>query len=187
MNISEEKTYLYEMMRNVTEERRELTKIYYELKSRLDDLIMLETRGLEETPIKGIVDLHNARDVQRVASNLRRETENTIGRIEREAEIKGTPLEKTVIPKVEIDIEKEKEAKKTRKNSGLTIDKAAGIIAHTLKEYGAPIKAKELYELVNAQLEVPITRSNFSNNVLPRSSKVNKRINNVSRGFWQYL
>lgn len=187
MNTAEEKVYLYEMMKNITEERRELTKIYYELKSRLDHLIMLETRGLENTAIKGVVDLHNQRDLNRMKTNIEREAVHAIRKIEEEIENKTVSLEENMVTEEKIEEEKEKDAKKNKRGRGLSVDKAAGVIAHVLKEQGTPIKTKDLFELVNAQLEVPIAKKNFSNNVLPRSAKINKRINNVSRGFWQYL
>lgn len=188
MDISKEKEYLYEMMRDITNERRKLSDMFYELKVRLDEIIKLETKGIDSVPTKGIVDLHNARDAKRMISNIERQSAHEIKKIEKEAELKANPIEKTVIPKVEIEIEKEKESKQNKsRKGGLSVDKAAGIIAHILKEKGVPMKSKDLYELVNKQLDSPITRSNFSNNVLPRSSKVNSKINNVSHGYWQYL
>lgn len=189
MNISDEKKYLYEMMREITTERRRLTDMFYELKPRLDELIRLETKGLDRVPIKGIVDLHNAQDASRQISNIQRQADHAIQAVKQEAEIKFNPVEKEIIPKAEIEIEKEKEVKQTqsRRGKGMSLDKAAGVIAHILKDKGIPLKAKDLHELVNEQVDTPIELGNFTKNTLPRSSKLNPRINNVSRGYWQYL
>jgi hypothetical protein len=187
LDISEEKKYIYEMMSDSIAEKRQLTNIILGFKSRLDELNSLELRGLESMSVKGYVDLHNARDAKRMITNIEREAQHTIKEIEKEAELKANPIEKEIIPKVEIEIEKEKEAKQTKRHGTMSLDNYAGIIAHILKEKGIPMKSKDLYELVNAQLDSPITRNNFSNNVLPRSAKVNGRINNVSHGYWQYL
>lgn len=189
LNISDEKKYLYEMMREITTERRRLTDMFYELKPRLDELIRLETKGLDRVPIKGIVDLHNAQDASRQISNIQRQADHAIQAVKQEAEIKFNPVEKEIIPKAEIEIEKEKEVKQTqsRRGKGMSLDKAAGVIAHILKDKGIPLKAKDLHELVNEQVDTPIELGNFTKNTLPRSSKLNPRINNVSRGYWQYL
>lgn len=187
MNISDEKTFIYSMMRDITEERRELTKIYYDLKSRLDELNRLEIRGLADTPIKGIVDLHNEKDALRVISNIKREAEHSIKKIEQEAELKINPPEKTVIPKAEIEIEKEKVNKKTGRNSRISLDEYAGVIAHILKESEVPIAIKDLFDAVNERLNGAVTRNNFNNNILPRSMKKNKNISKASRGYYQYL
>ena len=174
------------MIADLIADRRRTTDLIHDLKSRLNELILLEVRGLEDTPIAGIVDLHNERNAQLMINNIERQAATAIKKIEKEAELTSSPPEKTGIPKAEIEAEKEKVVKKTRR-SGLSVDKAAGIIAHILKEKGIPMKSKDLYELVNEQLESPITRANFSNNVLPRSARINSKINNVSHGYWQYL
>jgi hypothetical protein len=185
MNIAEEKVYIYSMMRDITEERRDLTKIYFELKSRLDELNRLELRGLEDLSVKGYVDLNKSRNTETAIINIQREASHAINKVQQEAN--PEPEEKTVIPKLEIEREKDEIAKKSRKSTGLPLEKVAGFIAHVLKEHGVPMSVKDLYEEVNERAENQITRNNFRNNMLPRAAKLNSKINNVSRGFYQYL
>lgn len=189
LNISDEKKYLYELMKEITTERRKLTDMYSGLKERLDEISKLEKLGLDEIPIQTIIDFNNSKNAKRRIANIERHTGHTIKKIENEAELKANPAEREIIPKVEIEIEKEKVSKQspTRKSKGMPLDKAAGVIAHILKEKGIPLKAKDLHALVNEQVDAPIELGNFTKNTLPRSSKLNPRINNVSRGYWQYL
>lgn len=197
MNISDEKKYLYDMIADLIADRRRTIDLIYDFKSRLNEIIRLESLGLNEIPIQSIVDLHNVRDIQRMTTNFERETNHIIRKTEEEVEV--NPVEREAIPKVEpkieflprVKIEEEKEKvsnqSPTRKSRGMPLNKAAEIIAHILKEKGIPLKAKDLHALVNEQVDTPIELGNFTKNTLPRSSKLNPRINNVSRGYWQYL
>lgn len=185
MNISDEKRHVYSMMKTITEERRELTRIYYDLKLRLDELDKLELRGLEDLSVKGYVDLHNANELKAVTTNIRREAEHVIKRIEKE--IIADPVEKIIIPKAEIELEKEKEDKQRVVGAGLSSEKATGIIAHILKEHGAPMTVKDLFDEFSRRVGMLVTRNNFRNNILPRAAKRNRSIDNISRGFYQYL
>lgn len=184
MNISEEKRYIYSMMNTITDERRELTKIYYDLKTRLSELDKLQREGLDELSIEGRVDLHNSRKLALMSSNIRREAEHTIKKIERE--IAPEPEVAVTIPKAEIEIEKEKVSRR-HVTTVLTSERAAGIIAHILKESEIPMAVKDLFDAFNEKLDVPVTRNNFRNNILPRAAKRNRNIDNISRGFYQYL
>jgi len=73
LNISEEKKYIYDMMRTVVDERRTLTDIYFSLKERLNDLDELERKGLSDLSIKGYVDLQNERNQTLMLENTQRE------------------------------------------------------------------------------------------------------------------
>lgn len=183
MNISEEKAYLYSMMRDITAERRELTKIYWELKSRLDDLIKLDIRGLEDTPIAGIVDMHNAKNMKLVTDNIKREAERTIAKVEQEMK----PEEKTIIPKAEIEKEKEKVSRQVNNKPETSLERDTGLIVQALKEGGRPMSVKEIYDVVSEKAERHIKERNFRNNILPRARKRNERIVSVGKGIYQYL
>lgn len=80
MNITEEKKFIYEMMSNITEERRSLTDQYFSLKERLDTLHKLEEKGLSELSTKGFIDLFNDRETQLTIQNMNREVEHAIAR-----------------------------------------------------------------------------------------------------------
>lgn len=182
MKTSDEKKYIYAMMQIITEERRELTKIYYELKSRLDEIDTLERSGLEDLSILGYVDLHNSKNVKTISDNLHREVKHIIQKLEQPPKSEGKISQRA------ISEAKDNEALR-RKNKGLPLEKAAGIIADVLKEHGIPMAAKDLYEEVSKRVEQAggyIRRANFRNNILPRARNLNKNIENVSRGFYQY-
>lgn len=170
MNKREERAHIYSMMRDITAERRELTKMYNDLMSRLDSLEYSEE---EELTIEDHVNMYN-----------RIQNENFSKIVKEE---KNSEEEDTVIPKYEIELAKDREAVKNKNRNVLSLDKATGMIAHALKEHGVPMKVSDLYEAVNNMSEVPISKSNFRNNILPRSMRLNKNIDNIRRGFYQYL
>lgn len=182
MNTSEEKKFIYTMMQTITEERRELTKIYYELKSRLDKIDALERRGLEDLSIKGYVDLHNSNNVKAISDNLNREVNHIVKKLEQ------SPKPKEKISQKIIHEAKDAETS-SRTQRGLPLERAAGIIAEVLREHGIPMSVKDLYDEVSKRIEQDggyVKRANFRNNILPRARNLNKNIENVSRGFYQY-
>jgi len=61
------------MMKDITEERRKLSDQYFSLKERLDDLIKLEQRGIEQLSTKGFFDLFNDRETNIQITNVNRE------------------------------------------------------------------------------------------------------------------
>lgn len=73
MNVGEEKVFLYGMMKDITEERRRLTDMYFSLKERVDELHKLEEKGLSEISTKGFIDLFNDRETQIRIANVNRE------------------------------------------------------------------------------------------------------------------
>lgn len=82
MNITEEKRYVYDMMRSIMEERRTLTDIYYSLKKRLDSLEEMEIKGLDELSLKGQIDLYNERQQELSLNNVKRELNHISHKIE---------------------------------------------------------------------------------------------------------
>lgn len=87
MNIGEEKTFLYGMMKDITEERRRLTETYFSLKERIDTLHKLEEKGLSDLSTKGYIDLFNDRETQTRVMNLNREMQHAIDRERREKDL----------------------------------------------------------------------------------------------------
>lgn len=193
MNIDEEKTYIYSMMREITEERRRLTDIYYSLKNRLDSLHQLEQMGLEKLSIKGYIDLYNqySKNQNQIAiANIERETKHVINELSKnnlnnpEQEKEEQDLVKEVIiPKSEIEIEKDKEP---RKRSHLNLDKVTDVIISVLKEAGVPMPMQALYEKVCEKLNRDINPHNFRANIMPRAMQKNNKIQRVMRGYYQY-
>jgi len=166
-------------MRNITEERRKLTEMYYGLKERLDELNKLETLGLNNLSIKGYVDLHNEHTKNKSVNNIKREMSIAISRAEE------SEKEKELIPKRVIEESKEKEDKKTKKKF-LNLDKVVGNIAHVLKDKGTPMKVVDIHAKVQEVMDTNIEINNFRNNILPRATKKNENIQKVMRGYYQY-
>lgn len=184
MNINEEKQYLYSMMSDVTQERRKLTDIYHSLKERLDELNTLEIKGLEELSLSGYVDLHNKRSKEVKIANISREMNRAIDVVEESF----NPKVEEVIPKYEIDIDKEIEHKEKPvvKSGQFNLDKAVGVVAMILKESGKPMKAKNIYKEICETTNYNVSLSNFTNNILPKICKKNKKVNRAMRGYYQY-
>lgn len=181
MNIQEEKLFIYSMMKDITEERRKLTDIYYGLKERLDFLHNTEQNGLEDLTIQGYVDLYTQNQKEAIINNLKREVDHQIEKIENHHIIEES--EKSIIPKEETETQKSN----LRKRSGhLSHEKIAGAIIKALKDSGHPIKVSDLLDKVNNILEYSISKANFQNNILPRCIKNNKKIERPMKGFYQY-
>ena len=88
MNVSEEKNYLYGMMKDITDERRRLSEMYMSLKTRLDQLNTLEEKGVTELSTKGFFDYFNNSDTTIQITNVQREAQATINReLEKEKDI----------------------------------------------------------------------------------------------------
>lgn len=192
MNIDEEKTYIYTMMKEITEERRRLTDIYYSLKKRLETLYDLEQRGLDNLSIKGLVDLsneYNKRQNEIAIYNIERETKHIINEIKNAnlnnpEEVKEDQNAiKEAIPKHEIEKEKDKEPKR---KGYLNVDKVIDCIVSVLKEAGTPMAIKALHQKVCEQLGRDIKSHNFRANLLPKAMQRNNKIQRVTRGYYQY-
>ena len=97
MNISEEKRFVYEMMRTIMEERRILTDTYFSLKKRLDDLEELQKRGLDTLSLKGYLDMHNEQESLKILENTKRELTHVTEKLEKKKEHNNT-AKPSVIP-----------------------------------------------------------------------------------------
>lgn len=84
LNINEEKAFVYSMMKEITEERRRLTDIYYDMKKRLDDLDRLEIKGVEELSLQGMIELHDARKTALAVANIQRESLRAIEKVQQD-------------------------------------------------------------------------------------------------------
>lgn len=117
MNISEEKKYIYDMMRTVVDERRTLTDIYFSLKERLNDLDELERKGLSDLSIKGYVDLQNERNQQLMLENTQRELAHLKQKLENEAAKPKEEAPASPIPAFAIAEQKFRDNNKIVKNT----------------------------------------------------------------------
>lgn len=172
-------------MREITQERRKLTEIYFSLKERLDDLNKLEQKGLSELSLKGYLDLYNLREKEVAVTNVERETKHVIDKLNKESEVPDK------IDKQNVEVEKDKYYKqtttKTKRSPYLHTDKIIGFIASVLKESPVPIGAKDIHKHVEERMEMEIGINNFRNNIMPRAIKKNKNIQRASHGFYQYV
>lgn len=188
MNISEEKSYILKLMHNITEERRQLTANYYDLQQRYNKLSALEESGLRELNVEGFTTTFNesrdalakenvSREVDAIVNNLTKQKEQVINKIENKEE----PKEKTVIPAREM-----REAKEREKKAYVGTDKVQGIVISLLKERGAPMSLKDIFDQVNSQVGGSLRIQNFRNNIMPRILQNNKKVERAMRGFYQY-
>ena len=182
VNITEEKRYLYEMMKEITKERRSLTEQYYGLKERLDDLNKLEQRGIEDLSIKGYVDLYNKTNAEIMTANLKREAEHQIKKIENDNNIEESRLQ----VKIKEEIQKEDNKKPTRKGKYNSREKYFSAILEVLKESGIPLSTDEMLSKVNKLLDDNINKAYFQNNLLPTAMKKSDKIDRPTRGYYQY-
>lgn len=180
MNITQEKEYLYSMMKEITQERRRLTDMYYGLKERLDFLHQQEQKGLEELSLKGYTDLHNQIQKEIAVTNIKRESDFLVEKIE---SYNIEEIEKPIIPQ-EI-IEEEKRVVKRRKGK-VSKEKIASIMVEVLKEEGIPLKLQNLMEKMIEKLETDFSKSSFQNKVIPYVMEKYSRIEKVGRGYYQY-
>lgn len=174
MNISEEKRYLYDMMKEVTEERRKLTEMYYGLKERLDFLHEQEQKGLEDLSLKGYVDLANETKKQIAVTNIQRETENLVKKIE-----SNNIEESRLTSKINEEILNSPIKKYTSTESKITK------ILEILKDSDIPIHIKEIYNKLNEDFP-EIKYKYLTNNLILDALKKYPRIQRVSRGYYQY-
>jgi hypothetical protein len=82
MNINEEKMYCYQMMKDITDERRRLSEMYMSLKNRVDELTRMEEKGVNELATKGFFEFFNDRETTIHITNVNRETQATVKKFE---------------------------------------------------------------------------------------------------------
>lgn len=174
MDISKEKEHIYSLMRNIVEERRILSDMYYGLKERLNKLNELELKGIGELDLKGYVDLHNRFNKEVAVTNIKRETEQIVKRIEE--------------PKVEnlIPVKVIEESKKNIRGNYTNIDKVIGITASVLKEKGIPMGISDMYKEVSDRIDERLTEANFRNNIIKKMLQRNPKVQRAMRGYYQY-
>lgn len=173
-------------MREISEERRRLTDMYYGLKERLDKLNDLEMKGIGDLSIKGYVDLYNSYNKEVAVTNIKREAEHAVKKTE---EVFTPKEEKKLIPMIEIEKQKEKESAKivSSRSSYLNVDKVISIIASLLKDNGVPMDIKTIHKKIESDFDMVITEQNLRNNIMRKAMMKNKRIQRATRGFYQYI
>lgn len=185
MNIQEEKKFIYEMMKDITNERRKLTDIYYGLKERLDFLHIQEQKGLEDLSLSGYTNLFNETQKQIAVTNIKREADFLVEKISNNNIEESGKIEETQSIIREKEIIKDNETKK--KSRYLNTDKVISNIVMVLKDAGQPLKIKELYNrLVIVMPDEKIDYKNFQNNIIKRAKERNNKIEMPMRGFYQY-
>jgi len=207
MNISEEKKYIYDMMRTVVDERRTLTDIYFSLKERLNDLDELERKGLSDLSIKGYVDLQNERNQTLMLENTQRELAHLKQKLENE---QSKPKEETVsspIPSFAIAEQKyrdnnkvvkntkkrtqQKKEKKPKRPKGTTKLVHDRIFKELKERSDSAFNASEMYDILlreqffrDLEFEMADFRINMFFRVVTKNSDVIKK---VSTGRYQYV
>lgn len=201
MNISEEKKHIYQMMDEITKERRELTGMYFGLKQRLDNLHELEQRGLEDLDIKGYADMRNEVENHKVQQNLIREMENLVSRVEK-IDIDKLEQPRPQIDEFEISEQRYRDNVKSnadkkpakKKEDKLTTHQITKEIRHLIpkimKDYGKPMKSGEVYDILISDYnfsEDDIDIKNFRSNQFYRTIKERDDIEKVDKGMYQLI
>lgn len=292
MNIKEEMEYLYKMLGDISEERRQLTIMAREYKARLDDLIRFQMQGLEELDIQGWTDMYNQKKKESAVRNIAREAayneermklmfervleeklntsnDRSVGmkkepfpsmseitRLQAEtenqekeenAEIQASQeqvSDKQKVQKQDTDTDttvnpnkpsiedigslSDEEWRRVQKNLKNKEKKAVqaveersnpkkedspavkehktltngskrkayirqhdtkhiySLMTQILKEEGIPLSGDAIYEKVQELYEKPLDKVNFTNNMLFRFAKKEKRVSKPKRGFYQY-
>ena len=176
MKVEEEKEYIYSLMKEITQERRQLTQIYYDLKVRLDDLNKLEEKGLDELSLKGYLDLQNARNIEAVKANLSRETGRIIESV--------TPKKEESVAQIE---EKQKNGHKKFRRRKVSDEAIKSVVIEILKERGTPIKLSELLQPVNSALGANLTKQNFCYIIMKNIIEKSDKLNRPMKGYVQYI
>lgn len=215
MNIVREKEILYTMLENITRERNDLLQLQFDIMRKLDRLDNLEKKetvqpqnAIQAPPIDFEVEVKNdveetievpeyieetieevteektAHDVmsEKPIHEIIEEHNRKLGIVEEEE------VEKSIIPKVEIEREKDRIGYK--RASSLNLERVNGLIINILKDNGRPLHIKDIFSELNERLESnsekAIKMANLRNNILPRIVKNNNRVSRVTRGFYQF-
>lgn len=179
MKIQEEKQFIYEMMKNITEERRSLTDQYYGLKERLDYLCRLEEQGIEELDLKGYTELHKKSKEQSI-NNIKKQVDFISSKIEESNIIEEK--EKSVIPEEVLERRKTKTIRKARVNK----EKVYSAIIESLKDAGKPIKLAELHQRIEEKMEQEVGYKNLQVKLIKEAMEKYPRITKPHTGYYQY-
>ena len=202
MDIRKEKEYMYNMMRDVSAERRRLTDIYYELLKRINELSKLEEVGVTDLSIEGYLDLGNKINAKLIKANQEREALTIFSDSRKEVEqqteeeTRENITPKTVVPSVELDSLKQFDnkfkpkvtEKKVKKH--ISTKKAHSYIKDVLIEKGTPMETKDLYARIIEKYSIDEEDFKYRNlvqNVLPRVSSLDSKLQKVGRSTFQYV
>jgi len=197
MNINKEKEYIYNIIseltlerRKLTEERMLLTQEIGDWKNRLNELNNLEEKGMDNLDIMSFVELKQQAEKNRELLNVKRETENIITNINEKIEvapiIEQKEEENVLFTVAEQEKQKDREARNRVGKTRVKVDeKFAQRAVMILKENGIPTRAKALHEQLEKEFEVELEYRKFANNVM-RLLDNNPKISKPMRGFYQY-
>lgn len=186
MNKSDEKLKIYAMMDRITEERSTLTDMYLGLLKRLENLDESEKQEMKGLEVVKDTKIEDDFLMQEPSEPV---DERTLEEIinehnQRYNDVVEETLESNKIPKLEIERELDKMPR--QKYKPLDTTRASTLICSILKEKGIPMSTKELYKSLSDKVEMNIKESNFRNNILPRVTKSNPRVQKAMRGYYQY-
>lgn len=161
MNISEEKRYVYEMMKDITNERRLLSEMYMELKKRLSELNSLEERGFTDLDVEGFLDYSKNKSSDLLKNNMQRE----LTRIE---EVRGrsvTHVEEKLVPVEAKDVQslKDYDDRTNKKDQRVDNIKVIDFIASYMRRTNKKMKSADMYKLVLKELEIDLKPATLGN------------------------
>jgi hypothetical protein len=194
MNINNEKEMVYQIIteltaerRKLTEERFALTKEIGEWKERLNELNRLEEKGLDNLDTIGLYELRKKAHNNQEILNVTRETKSLVENMLKEQTIEEQPKEENKLFTV-AEQEKEKDrqvrrgvGKEQRGFAESQFHKAISI----LKEAGVPMKADKLKAELEKELGREINYKTFANGILAKLSN-HPKVTKPMRAFYQY-
>ncbi|UUV45952.1 hypothetical protein [Bacillus phage vB_BanS-Thrax3] len=164
MNINQEKQYINTKMQEIEKEQARLADLHEGLKNCVDELTVLESKGITDITLSEYVAMQKA---------------------------PAQPKPEVKVNKVEV-AEKPKPVAKypingVRNKEYLDRDAVASTIISILRTNKLPMHLKELYNKVNAKFDGKVGQKNFTSNLLPRIMKQTGQIERArTKGYYQY-
>lgn len=120
-------------------------------------------------------------DWRRIQQNLKNNEKKALHMIEEESKPKAEES-----PAIKENKALTEQKRKNANSRRYDIDKIYAYIIQVLKEEGVPLKAQTIYERVQELYGEPIDKTNFTNNMMHRIYKKDKRISRPQRAYYQY-
>lgn len=162
MNINQEKQYINTKMQEIEREQARLADLHEGLKNCVDELTVLENKGIKDITLSEYVAMQKA------------PTQLELKEVKVAVKEEVKPVTKFPINGL-------------RNKEFLDRDAVASTIISVLRTEGTPMHLKELYNKVNKKFNGKIGEKNFTSNLLPRIMKATGQVERArTKGYYQY-
>ncbi|AGI11814.1 hypothetical protein X915_gp209 [Bacillus phage vB_BanS-Tsamsa] len=164
MNISQEKAYIQNKMKNILDEQARLIDLHSGLRESLNNLTEMESRGITEVTLSEYVAFAKSA-------------------LNEEVKVEQQKMKLEEKPKTKYPINQN-----IRNHMGIRQPIVTEAIVEVLKANKTPMHLNELFKKTNERLGGQITSlKNFQNNNLQRAMKVTNEIKRTkTKGYYQY-